>query len=134
MRHYVNYGLVEKRAKSISSDYNKPDCKVYLERATASIRKERFQEAKSDVNQFFHSCECPNNANAYYEGCLQMIQGYSNDYQYANKLANKFVGSILPYISNPDYVVEYVLPRYDLTYHQRMLIECASKQYIMCDR
>jgi hypothetical protein len=130
MRHHVDYGLVERRAKSVSSEYDSHDCKLYLERAVESTKKNS-NTRQRDVDRFFSECMNPSNANTYYKYCLEFI-AEEEDPKYAKSLTEKFTDRILPYIKNVEWV-SHILPRYAMSFHENSMIEHAVEQYKSCD-
>lgn len=133
MRYQVDCGLVQKRAKSISSVYDKADCKMFLERAIKS-EENKSSTKKNDILRFFSECCTVYNANKYFSDCIGFISDENSlDPKFADILTEKFVNNIMPYITCTDYVKK-VSDRYPLNESQRSIIESTAGAYKICDR
>ena len=125
MRCKVDIGLVQSRAKSISSNYEKPDCRLLKERAFGSL-------STSDISKFFSECMCKSNANLYYGDCLSLIEA-KNDSRDGYILTERFVNEILPYVSNTEYVSSRV-QRSGILPTRKNDIKNMAESYKICDR
>ncbi|MCM1197215.1 MAG: hypothetical protein NC310_09145, partial [Roseburia sp.] len=133
MRNKVSIGLIQKRSRSVSSNYNyNSDCQTIFESALESIKNK--QNIVVEGKSFMMNLCCKDNANKFYPQCLGLIRetGYA-DIDAEKSLVEEFTSSILPYIDNIDAVIS-TLERSNLNYDSYNTVLEACNSIKICDR
>lgn len=133
MRNKVSIGLIQKRSRSVTSNYNyNSDCQTLLEDALESIQNK--QNIVVEGKSFMMNLCCRDNANKFCPQCLGLIReaGYA-DIDAEKSLVEEFTSSILPYIDNMDSVIN-VLERSNLSNESYNAVLEACNSIKICDR
>ena len=134
MRCKVNIGLIQKRIKCISSNYNyNSDCQTLFENALGSIESKPNSVIYESKSFMMNLC-CKDNANKFFPQCLGLISEVASVNVDAEKsLVKEFTSSILPYIDNMDGVLN-LLNKYNISNESFESITEACKSIKICDR
>lgn len=129
----VDSRMIKCRIKSLSSKYNKADCRLFLERAIESSTNKKVTR-KKNINRFFSECMSPDNANKYCLECIGFICD-EEDSKYSNTLTESFIYRILPYVRDVPYLINQ-LPKYKhgISFNEYAMLEKSFKEFEACDR
>lgn len=131
MRNMVDYNMIEKRAKCLSSTYEMASCMNHADMALKTAR-DNSPVKKGCLKRLLNECKCKNNANMYGEYCLETIA--LMEYGEQNQYMNTFLNEVLPYIENVDWV-ERISPRFEgMTSDNKYDLAYYAKCYGICDR